>query len=179
MNKIIKTLFLMVFVCFMFISCDIDSSRPLTKDVTVVLTDIPSSVKAVAIYCNLNEWKCDNVNGNPTYIADVTAGKAEWKFEGYTLATPLKFQFTPLPSADTKMGDDWWSFALSGSSSYSDQENNMYCNFINLGITNNVKITVSKASFTATGGAWSPFPIYGIDSTRQFNPNFKKCFIVE
>jgi hypothetical protein len=159
-------------------SCDIAATRPLTGNVTVKLTDIPSGVGAVALFCNENEWKAANVNGT-AFVTNVNdKGEASFVLEGYTLATPLKFQFTPMPSMSTSLGDDWWSYALSGSAQYANEENNMICNFLTRGINSSCTITVSKESFTSTGGNWSPFPIYGVDSTRQFNENFRTCYTV-
>ena len=170
------------------LSCDINSPRPNTGKVKVILEDIPAGVGAVSIWCAANEWKADNVNGSTQYIKDVTDVKdnegnvinrtVEFELTDYVLSTPLQFQFTPMPSADTKMGDDWWSYAISGSSQYGNDKNNMTCDFIAKGGYDGCKVTVNKATYGES--YWNTaFPVYGISPTRWFNESWKGCFNVE
>ncbi len=160
------------------ISCNVESARPYTGEVTVILQDIPEGVGAVSIWCDANEWKADNVNGSSQYIVEVTAGKAEFVLKDYVLSTPLKFQFTPMPAKDTKLGDDWWSYAISGSSQYGNDENNMFCDFIAQGGYDGCKIIVGKDSYGAS--YWDgAYPIYGISSSRWFNEKYTECFTLE
>ncbi|MBR6060788.1 MAG: hypothetical protein IKP67_01825, partial [Spirochaetales bacterium] len=118
-----------IFMSICLLGCDIDSPRPNMGTVTVILQEIPDDVGAVSIWCNANEWKADNINGSSQYVVEVSGGTAEFVLKDYVLSVPLQFQFTPMPSADTKMGDDWWSYAISGSSQYSKNKNNITCDF--------------------------------------------------
>lgn len=160
-------------------SCDIASPRPNTGTVKIVLEDIPAdgSVKAVSIWCTANEWKKDNVNGSTQYIAPVviSSGKASATFtlKDYVLSVPLQFQFTPMPTVDTKLGDDWWSYAISGSDAYANDKNNITCDFAAKGGYDGCTITVNKTTYSE----WkASFPIYGVNSIRWFNNSWKDCF---
>ncbi len=160
------------------LSCDVESPRPYTGTVKIVLGDIPDEVKAVSIWCTANEWKADNINGSSQYIAEVENGKAEFTLTDYVLSVPLQFQFTPMPTKDTKMGDDWWSYAISGSSQYSQNKNNITCDFVVKGGHDGCVITVNKKTYGAS--FWkNPFPIYGVSATRWFNGDYKDCFTCE
>ena len=160
-------------------SCSIDSPRPATGTVYVVLDNIPASVGAVALYCNLNEWKADNVNGSEMFVRPVVNGKAVFTLKNYIFAEPFKFQFTPMPTSDTKMGDDWWSYAISGSSTYGNQENNIYCNLPSKGFYSTCTITVNKSNYGPTSNPpWDSFPAYGVSASRLFNENFQNCYTV-
>ena len=153
------------------LSCDIDSSRPNTADVTVIVEDIPSNVKAMSIWCTANNWKADNVNGSDEYITEVVDGTATFTLKGYTLSVPLQFQFTPMPALDTAMGDDWWSYAISGSSQYGNDKNNMKCDF-----SKGTKIRLNKSSYGASYWETKDYPVYGISSSRWFNESWTTCF---
>ena len=157
-------------------SCDIDCPRPNTGTITIVLEEIPDGVGAVSIWCKANDWKADNVNGNPTYIKDVIDGKAKFELESYALSEPLQFQLTPMPTKDTKMGDDWWSYAISGSSQYSKNKNNITCDFGARGKSGDCTITINKKTYGADFYDKKPFPIYGISPTRWFNETYTNCF---
>ena len=162
------------------LGCDIVTPRPNTATVTVVLEDIPDTVKAVSIWCAPNEWKADNVNGNPLYVKEVVEGKAKFELEGYVLSEPLQFQLTPMPTKDTKMGDDWWSYAISGSSEYSKNKNNITCDFIAKGKSSgDCTITINKTMYGVDYWKNKPFPIYGVSPTRWFNENYSGCFTVK
>jgi len=182
--KKISILALIALMSLSMLSCDIDSPRPNTGKVTVVLEDIPDGVGAVSIWCAANEWKADNVNGSSQYIVPVDytlgsdKGTATFELTDYVLSVPLQFQFTPMPSADTKMGDDWWSYAISGSSQYANDKNNIACDFIAKGGYDGCKVTVNKSTYGSS--YWdTAFPVYGISPTRWFNENWKTCFSVQ
>lgn len=181
MKKILSIFSVLVILTLCLISCDINSSRPLAKTVTIEVRDVfDKNITAVALFCNLNEWKASEVMAkSDIFIADVVGGTATFTLQNYTYATTLKFQFTPMKKRDDSLGDDWWSFALSGSASYSNYENNLVVNFAQLGKTENVKVVLSKSTFTSTGAAFDPLPIYGIRSCRRFNEGFRKCFVVD
>ena len=163
------------------LSCDVDSPRPNTGTIKVVLADIPEGigVEAVSIWCTANEWKADNINGSTQYIADVIDGKATFELNDYVLSVPLQFQFTPMPSRDTKMGDDWWSYAISGSSEYSKNKNNITCDIIAKNGHDGSTITVNKSRYGVDH--WNTaFPIYGVSPTRWFNnDNYSSCFDID
>lgn len=145
---------------------------------TVVLEDIPAEAKAVALFCNQNEWKIENVNGS-NYIAEVVNGKAAWTITNYQLSEPFWFQFTPMPSKDTQLGEDWWSYSISGSSTYANNKNNITCDFAKKSIEiGGFTITVNKTTYGSD--YWDrTFPIYGVSSTRWFNESWKSCFTVK
>ena len=158
------------------LSCDIESYRTLTATVTIVLEDIPGNVKAVSIWCAANEWKADNVNGNPLYISEVENGKAKFVLEDYVQSEPLQFQLTPMPSFDTKMGDDWWSYAISGSSEYSKNKNNITCDFVAKAKTGDQTLVINKLYYGEDFWKNKPFPVYGVSATRWFNEAYTGCF---
>jgi hypothetical protein len=182
MKKILTLLTLALMLTV--VSCDIDSPRPNTGAVDIYLCDIPDDVKAVSIWCTVNEWKADNVNGSSQYIAEVAydenigSNVAVFKLTDYPLSVPLQFQFTPMPTKDTKRGDDWWSYAISGSGTYDNDKNNMTCDFTSKGGYDGCKIIVSKETYGSSYWDGS-FPVYGISPTRWFNPSWKSCFKVE
>ena len=146
---------------------------------TVVLEDIPTEVKAVALLCTANDWDADKVNGSSVYIADVVNGKASWTVRHNNPLLPFDFQFTPMPSRDTRIANDWWSYAISGSQSYSKAKNNISCDFTQnaIEIIQN-GITVNKATYGSEFWENREFPIYGISPTRWFNENYQSCFSI-
>jgi hypothetical protein len=170
MRKIL-TILLSAAVMLTMMSCDISSSRPYTADVTIIVEDIPADVKAMSIWCTANNWKADNVNGSDEYIAKVENGKATFMLKGYTLSIPLQFQFTPMPAEDTKMGDDWWSYAISGSSKYANDKNNMKCNF-----SKGTTIRLNKSTYGASYWEEGDYPVYGKSASRWFNEDWTTCF---
>ena len=153
---------------------------------TVVLNDVTTDAAAVALYCNVNDYKADNVNGSSVYIADVVNGKATWTITSYPAEIPFSFQFVPLPGRNTSMGDDWWSCAISGSSQYNNNRNNITCDFISRNKGDGSTITVNLDYYEYDGhDYWSyggenrtSFPIYGISSTRWFNEDYQSCFTI-
>jgi hypothetical protein len=76
-----------------------------------------------------------------------------------------------MPAEDTKMGDDWWSYAISGSSSYGNDKNNMKCNF-----SKGNTIRLNKNSYGASFWENKNYPIYGVSASRWFNENWTTCF---
>lgn len=150
---------------------------------TVVLTDVTSDAAAVALYCNKNDWKADEVNGSSVYIAEVKDGKATWTITDYPNWMPFSFQFVPLPGKNTRMGDDWFSYAISGSSSYNNNKNNITCDFKAKNKGDGCTITVNL-DYNDYDGYWyygetrSSFPMYGINPTRWFNESYESCFSV-
>jgi len=174
--KKISIFVLAVLMSLSMLSCDIASPRPNTGTVTIILQGIPDDVAAVSIWCTANEWKADNVNGSSEYITPVNNGVAEFTIKDYVLSVPLQFQFTPMPAIDTKMGDDWWSYAISGSSQYSNNKNNITCDFSTKGGYDGCKVIINSSTYP---DCKSTFPIYGISPTRWFTDKWDKCFTVE
>ena len=111
-------------------------------------------------------------------MTKVENGKAEFKLAGYILSEPLKFQFTPMASVETKLNDDWWTCAISGSDSYGNDENNMVCDFIANNAKPGCKIVVSKDKHGAPN--WkSTFPCYPNKATRKYATVWTECFTIE
>ncbi len=158
-------------------SCDIDVERPNTGTITVVLEEIPDDIKAVSIWCNANSWKAAEVNGSSIYIVpvkDATASSngrtATFTLRNYVLSETFQFQLTPMPALDTKLGDDWWSYAISGSSAYKNDKNNIVCK----GMKGDTKLTLNSSSYST----WKAdnFPSYGVNSNRWFNEDWTNCY---
>ncbi len=176
--KKILTLILMA-VMLMVLSCDIDSQRPYSGTVYVKLTDIPAGVGAVSIWCNANNWKTDEVTVANGFVVPVEDdGTATFTLDNYVLSVPLQFQLTPMKAIDTKLGDDWWNCAISGSSSYSKDKNNMVCDFVSKGKDAGVTVIVSKGSHAASGWT-SNFPVYPDNPARKHTENYTNCFEFE
>lgn len=130
MKKII-TLLLSAAVMLTMISCDIEAPRAFTGTVNVIVTNIPQSseAKALSLFCNLNNWEAAKVNGNSTYVVPIEyadgKGKAKFVINSYAFAEKFKYQFSPMASEDTTLTTSWWQNAISGSDSYSNEENNL------------------------------------------------------
>ena len=179
MKKTLSIFSLLVIFTLCFISCDINSSRPLTAKITIEVTDVYKDIGAVAIFCNLNEWKASEVmEHNDIYIADVDENrKATFVLNDYTLATTLKFQFTPMKDRNVTLGDDWWSYAISGSSQYSNNKNKITCDFKAKNKGDGCKVIINKSTYGAS--YWdTAFPIYGISPARWFNESYDSCFSI-
>lgn len=130
MKKII-TLLLSAAVMLTMISCDIEAPRAFTGTVNVIVKNIPetSEATALSIFCNLNNWKEDKVNGSEIYVTPILysngKGTATFVLESYPFAEKFSFQFSPMKSADTKLGANWWANAISGSDKYAEEKNNL------------------------------------------------------
>ncbi len=157
------------------LSCDIDTPRPNTGTITIVLEEIPNQIKAVSIWCNANNWKASEVNGSSVYIKPKDDNnKATFILEGYVLSEPLQFQLTPMPAEDTALGDDWWSYAISGNEAYGEDKNNIVCNSLSDG----TKITINSTYYAGWKGK-DKFPCYGLNSNRWYDNNHKNCYLKE
>ena len=167
-----------VLMSMSMLSCDIDEPRPYSGTVYVELQDIPAGIGAVSIWCNENNWKTSEVTEANGWVVPVEDGKALFTLNNYVLSVPLQFQFTPMKTIDTKLGDDWWNCAISGSSQYAKDKNNMYCDFVAKGADAGVKLVVSKSSHGASGWT-SNFPCYPDNPARKHTDNYKNCFNLE
>ena len=99
-------------------------------DITIKVINLPTEVKALSIWGSLNGWKIANIMADKdSYIVDVIDGTAEFNFEKMNIGEWGKnfwCQFVPMTSKDMEMDDGtWWQTAFSGSSSYSNAENNL------------------------------------------------------
>ena len=45
------------------VSCNIETQRSYAGDLTIEVTGLPAGVVEVALFCNLNDWKAEEVNG--------------------------------------------------------------------------------------------------------------------
>ena len=113
------------------VSCNIEASPTFEGDLTIVVTGLPESVKALSLWGTPNEWKLANIQEEADkYIVDVVKGKAEFKLGTYTYSAPLWCQFVPMTSKEMAMNDStWWQKAFSGSSTYANAENNLVYDF--------------------------------------------------
>ena len=114
-------------------------------DITIKVTNLPDSVKALSLWCSVNGWELKNIMADKdSYIVDVIDGTAEFYFEKMNIAkTALNkgfwCRFVPMTSKDMEMDDaTWWQNAFSGSSSYANAENNLVYD----GMTNKTTLTL-------------------------------------
>ena len=162
--KKISIITMVVLMSMGMFSCNIAIERPNTGTVTIILEEIPDDIKAVSIWCNANNWKAAEVNGSSVYIKPVSGGKVKFELIGYVLSETLQFQLTPMPAIDTKLGDDWWSYAISGSSNYGNDKNNIVCK----NMIGNTTLTLNSNVY----GGWKAdnWPCYGVNSNRWYAP---------
>lgn len=154
MKKILSVLTVIVVLAACLLSCSIEAPRPYSGDLTIEVTGLPSSVKAVAMFCNLNEWKPELVN-DTTFIQLVEGGKVIFspadipELVGYMYSEELQVQFVPLTSASAKLDGSWWSKAISGSSAYANAKNNLVYDFASRGAGNPMKISLDVSGSVA------------------------------
>lgn len=113
-------------------------------DLTIRVMNLPSSVKALSFWGNLNEWKYDNIMADKdAYIVDVVNGVAHFVFDKCNIVVPLWCQFVPMTSKDMILNDGtWWQIAFSGSSEYANAENNLVYNFAEQGFSDGMALTL-------------------------------------
>ena len=143
MKKIISLIAVTSILLMGLVSCNIETSRSYSGDVTIKVTNLPSDVKALSMWATPNEWKLANIEAEADkYIVDVVDGTATFKLGVCVLAAPLWCQFVPMTSKDMAMNDaTWWQTAFSGSSQYSNAENNIVYDFTKPGNANTVGTT--------------------------------------
>ena len=97
----------------------------------IKVANLPDKVKALSMWCNINEWKLENIQEKKDlYIAEVKNGTAEFSFDKLNILMPLWCQFVPMTSKDMEMNNStWWQTALSGSSIFMNAENNLVYDF--------------------------------------------------
>lgn len=154
MKKIIPVLVLVLTLMMSFVSCNIEVARPFMGDLTLTVTGLPESVKAVALYCNLNEWKSEKVNGT-SFVQKVVNGKVTFSpadvpsLKGYIYSNELQCQFVPLINAATVLDGSWWNKAISGSATYANTKNNLVYNFASRGATNPMTLSLDVSAKVA------------------------------
>lgn len=138
MKKYLSILVLASLLLMSLVSCSIEARRPYSGDLTIEVTGLPDKVKAVALFCNINDWKPDDINGS-VYIQEVKGGKVSFTpdkvegLQGYMYSEQLQCQFVPMTDPSTKLDGSWWSKAISGSSEYSNAKNNLVYEFASKG----------------------------------------------
>ena len=136
MKKIISLIAATSILLMGLVSCNVDASRPFSGTLNVVVTNLPKPIgdpeedfTAVALYCNVNEWQADNVNGSEIYIVENKDGTAKFVLEDYNFAETFSCQFVLLADSSVKLSQGtWWQTALSGGS-YSQSQDNMNYSF--------------------------------------------------
>lgn len=138
MKKIISLIAAASILLMGLVSCNIEVSRSFQGDLVIKVTNLPEQVKAVSMWGTPNEWKLEKLQEEKNiYIVDVEDGTATFKLGTYIFAAPLWCQFVPMTSKDMTMNDaTWWQTAFSGSSEYSNAENNIVYDFTKPGNTN-------------------------------------------
>ena len=139
MKKIISLIAVTSILLMGLVSCNIETSRPFQGDLKIEVRGLPPQVKAVSMWGTPNEWKLANIEAEADkYIVDVDEnGTATFKLGVCVLAAPLWCQFVPMTSKDMAMNDaTWWQTAFSGSSQYSNAENNIVYDFTKPGNAN-------------------------------------------
>ena len=113
------------------VSCNIEASRSFSGDLTIKVTGLPEEVKALSMWGTPNEWLLANIQENADlYIVDVVGGTATFNLGTYVYSNILWCQFVPMTSREMAMSDaTWWQTAFSGSSDYSNAENNLVYDF--------------------------------------------------
>ena len=157
MKKIISLIAAASVLLMGLVSCNIDTSRSYSGDVTIKVTNLPSDVKAVSFWGTPNEWKLENIEEEKDiYIVDVEDGTATFVLAGYNFSTILWCQFVPMTSKGMALNDStWWQTAFSGSSEYANAENNLVYDF-SKGANNPMTLTLDvDAVYGGSAGIFS------------------------
>ena len=148
MKKIISLIAVTSILLMGLVSCNIEASPTFEGDLTIVVTGLPESVKALSLWGTPNEWKLANIQEEADkYIVDVDEnGTATFKLGMYTYSAPLWCQFVPMTSKEMAMNDStWWQKAFSGSGTYANAENNLVYDFTK-GAAAPMKLTLDVSS---------------------------------
>jgi len=151
MKNIILKMMMLAGLVFSVVSCNIETERPFAGDLTIKVTGLPASVTAVALFCNLNEWEAEQVNGTG-FVQEVIGGSVTFTpavtpgLAGYKFSTQLQCQFVPLTDPATKLDSSWWNKAISGSSTYANAKNNLVYDFSSRGAANPMTLTLDVSS---------------------------------
>ena len=163
MKKIISLIAVTSILLMGLVSCNIETPRSYSGDVTIKVVGLPDDVKALSMWATPNEWKLANIEADKdTYIVEVEDGTATFLLSGCMFSAPLQCQFVPMTSKDMPMNDaTWWQYAFSGSSEYSHGKNNLEYDF-SKGANNPMTLTLDIGS---------TYPSYNI-AADVFNKRF-------
>ena len=116
-------------------------------DLKIKVANLPDEVKALSMWCNINEWKLENIQKEKDlYIAEVKNGTAEFSFDKLNILMPLWCQFMPMTSKDMEMNNStWWQTTFSGSSVYANAENNLVYDFAENIVADKMILTLDTA----------------------------------
>ena len=125
------------------VSCNIDAPRAFSGSLTVKVTNLPASVKAVSFWGTPNEWKIANIQAEADkYIVDVVDGTATFDLGTYVFSDDFWCQIVPMTSKSMAMDDaTWWQYAFSGSDQFDDANNNLVYDFAK-GASNPMTLTL-------------------------------------
>lgn len=171
MKKILSFAAVLSLLLTGLVSCSIEASRPFSGTLNVVVTNLPiptgdaeEDFTALALYCNLNEWNVDNVNGSDIYITDVGSdGTATFVLNDYNFAETFSCQFVLMADKSVKLSSGtWWQTALSGGT-YAESEDNMNYSFATA--ADGMTLTVKASGYTGKDRVHlglSPFDVSGL-----------------
>ena len=131
MKKIISLIAATSILLMGLVSCNIETSRSYSGDLTFKVTNLPADVKAVSFWGTPNEWKLANIEADKDlYIVEVEDGTATFNLGTYNFSQILWCQIVPMTGKDMALNDStWWQTAFSGSSEYANAENNLVYDF--------------------------------------------------
>ena len=131
MKKIISLIAVTSILLMGLVSCNIETSRSYSGDLTFKVTNLPADVKAVSFWGTPNEWKLANIEADKDlYIVEVEDGTATFNLGTYNFSQILWCQIVPMTGKDMALNDStWWQTAFSGSSEYANAENNLVYDF--------------------------------------------------
>ena len=164
MKKIISLIAVTSILLMGLVSCNIETSRSYSGDLTIKVTNLPSDVKAVSFWGNPNEWKAANIEADKDmYIVEVEDGVATFNLGSYNFSEILWCQFQPMTSKDMALNDaTWWQTSFSGSEAYSNAENNLVYDFAK-GANNPMTLTLDVST------AYSGYNIANDVFVKRFN----------
>ncbi|MEE1290791.1 MAG: InlB B-repeat-containing protein, partial [Spirochaetota bacterium] len=145
-------------------------------DITIKVTNLPTEVKALSIWGTLNNFKLENIMADKdAYIVDVINGTAEFYFEKMNIVLSLWCQFVPMTSKDMPMSAaTWWQTAFSGSTDYSNAENNLVYNPSFGSLKNKTTLTLDIAAVYADCFEWG----YSVFEDRFCTEDYMDAFQV-
>ena len=157
MKKIISLIAVTSILLMGLVSCNIEAERSYTGPLKIVVTGLPTGedaeCTALALFCNLNNWKADKVNGSDIYIADIEDdGTATFSIDSYPYSEKLQCQFTPMASRSTVLNEStWWAKAISGSDKYADDKNNLVYDFLSRGVVETLTLKLRASDKEKVG----------------------------
>ena len=174
MKKIISLIAVTSILLMGLVSCNIETPRSYSGDVTINVVGLPDDVKALSMWATPNEWELANIEADKdTYIVEVGDGTATFLLSGCMFSAPLQCQFVPMTSKDMPMNDaTWWQYAFSGSSDYNKggAKNNLVYDFAK-GAANPMTLTLDVSA------VYSSYDIANDVFVKRFNTeNYQGAF---